>query len=72
MSSLSATASAIDRGATTRAEIARRTSLAADVVDAAVDHLLRIGRVATLSLKTSCPSGGCQGCGAPTGTGCDA
>lgn len=70
MSPLTATAAAIDDGARTRAQIALRTGLSGDVVDAAVDHLLRIGRVATLSLKSSCPSGGCHGCGAPTGTGC--
>ncbi|MDQ5973640.1 MAG: hypothetical protein QG661_849 [Actinomycetota bacterium] len=70
MSPLSATLSAIEQGATTRGAIAQRTGLDPDVVDAAVEHLLRIGKATSPSLKTACPSGGCSGCGSPTGSGC--
>jgi hypothetical protein len=61
---------AVEGGATTRAAIAARTGLDPDVVDGAVDHLLRLGRIATPSLRTSCPDGGCAGCGTVTGSGC--
>lgn len=61
---------AVTEGANTRAEVARRTGLDPDVADAAVDHLLRIGAIGSPSLKTACPTGGCAGCGAVTGTGC--
>jgi hypothetical protein len=69
---LSAVLAAVDDGVTTRTAIADRTGLDPDVVDAAVDHLLRLGRVSSLSLKTACPDGGCHGCGSPTGAGCGA
>ncbi len=61
---------AVESGATTRAAIVTRTGLDPDVVDGAVDHLLRLGRVAGLGLTTSCPDGGCHGCGSVTGSGC--
>ena len=49
-------------GATTRKEIAKATSLDPDVVDAAVDLLLRTGRMDERVIKTACTSGGCRGC----------
>ena len=49
-------------GATTRKEIAKATSLDADLVDAAVDMLLRTGRMDERVIKTACTSGGCRGC----------
>ena len=61
---------AVESGATTRGAIAARTGLDPDVVDGAVDHLLRLGRIATPTLRTSCPEGGCAGCGSVTGSGC--
>jgi hypothetical protein len=67
---LRAVLAAIDDGVATRGGIAARTGLAPDVVDASVDHLLRMGRVTSLALKTACPDGGCHGCGSVTGTGC--
>lgn len=67
---LSAVLATIEEGVTTRSAIADRTGLDPDVVDAAVDHLLRMGRVTSPSLKTSCPTGGCHGCGTVTGSGC--
>ena len=67
---LTAVLSAVEGGATTRPAIAARTGLDPDVVDAAVEHLLRVGRIATPTLRTSCPDGGCHGCGSVTGAGC--
>ena len=61
---------AVTAGASTRPEIAARTGLAADVVDAAVEHLLRVGRISSPTLRTACPDGGCAGCGSVTGSGC--
>jgi hypothetical protein len=69
-SPLHAVLDAVNRGATTRPAIATRTGLDPDVVDGAVDHLLRIGRVTMPTLKTGCPDGGCSGCGSVTGSGC--
>ncbi len=57
-------------GAHLRADIADQTGLAPDVVDAAVDHLLRSGVLSAETLGSGCPAGGCQGCGSPTGHGC--
>lgn len=61
---------AVESGATTRDAIAARTGLDPDVVDGAVDHLLRLGRISTPTLRTACPEGGCAGCGSVTGSGC--
>jgi hypothetical protein len=61
---------ALDHGARTRAEVAARAGLAADVVDALVEMLLRTGHLGAESLATTCPSGGCSGCGSPSGHGC--
>ena len=67
---LSVVLAAVEAGATTRGAIADRTGLDPDVVDGAVDHLLRLGRIATPTLRTACPDGGCAGCGTVTGSGC--
>ena len=45
----------VEAGATTRAAIAERTGLDPDVVDGAVDHLLRLGRIAAPSLRDVVP-----------------
>ncbi len=63
-------------GAVSLDEVARRTGLARDAVDAAVDHLVRMGLIDAKELSLGCPSGGCgtcasgaadgaPGCGAP-------
>lgn len=72
---LRAVLDAFAAGAHTRAELARATGLRPDVVDAALDHLVRMGRVQAKELSTGCPTGGCgscasgnagaPGCGAP-------
>jgi hypothetical protein len=59
-------------GAGQRTVIAQRTGLSIDVVDAAMEHLTRIGVLSAQSLSSGCPSGGCSGCPAPTGHGCSA
>jgi hypothetical protein len=51
-------------GAPTLDEVARRTGLGRDVVEAAVDHLVRLGRVSSSTLSTGCADVGCGGCGA--------
>jgi hypothetical protein len=51
---------ALAGGATSRADVARRTGLGPDVVDAAVEHLVRTGRVQ--QAPTSCPAQGCASC----------
>ena len=43
-------------------DIVERTGLPRDVVDAAVGHLVRIGRVVAEELTTGCPGGGCGSC----------
>ncbi len=59
---LRAVLAAVDDGASTRQVIVTRTGLDPDVVDAAVGHLTRIGRISSPDLRTACPAGGCGGC----------
>lgn len=66
---------AIAEGAGSRAGVARHTGLSAEVVDAAVDHLVRTGRLVTTPLGGGCATGGCGSCpsGRPDGAaGCGA
>lgn len=49
-------------GAPTLDDVARRTGLARDVVEAAVEQLVRMGRVAASTLSSACPDTGCGGC----------
>ena len=66
---------AFDAGARSRAQVIERTGLPRDTVDAAVDHLVRAGRLEAKVLTSGCPTGGCgscasghddsPGCGAP-------
>ncbi|HET9657154.1 MAG TPA: helix-turn-helix domain-containing protein [Kineosporiaceae bacterium] len=70
---LRAVLAAFEAGAGSPAEIAARTGLDRAVVSAAVDHLVRTGRVRAERLASGCPEGGCHGCAsvasAPGGTG---
>jgi len=59
----------ITAGTPTLAAIARRTDLSDDVVRAAVDHLVRAGRITSTKLSLGCPTGGCRGCPS-AGNGC--
>jgi hypothetical protein len=56
-------------GAPTVAEITRRTGLRPAIVHAAIDHLVRTGRIDSTELSLGCPTGGCGGCPA-AGNGC--
>jgi len=48
-------------------EICHRTGLPRDLVDAALDHLVRTGRLKAESLASGCPEGACGGCAARHG-----
>lgn len=63
---------AVEAGAGDRERIVASTGLTRDVVDASLEHLVRIGRLTSESLSLGCPPSGCGGCGAPTGHGCAA
>lgn len=52
----------IKAGTPTLAAIARRTGLSDDVVRAAVDHLVRAGRITSAELSLGCPTAGCGSC----------
>lgn len=66
---------AFAQGAASLDEIAQRTGLTSEATRAAVDHLIRIGRIESRQLTTGCPEGGCGRCasGAESGApGCGA
>ncbi len=66
---------AFEAGADGFDDIVRRTGLRRDVAEAAVDHLVRMGRLEARSLSVGCPTGGCGTCasGRADGTaGCGA
>ncbi|MEJ2578107.1 MAG: hypothetical protein P8Z68_03310 [Kineosporiaceae bacterium] len=65
---LRAVLAAVDDGAGTLAELARRTGLDRTVVDAAVHHLQRSGHLDATVLAAGCPTGGCGGCAAAART----
>lgn len=60
--------SQIEAGTPTVAEIARRTDLPDEMVRAAIDHLVRSGRLTSSELSVGCPTGGCGTC--PSSGGC--
>ncbi|MFV0451321.1 MAG: FeoC-like transcriptional regulator [Propioniciclava sp.] len=51
------------------AEVSRRTGLGVDVVQASVDHLVRMGRLQADTLAAGCPGGGCGVCPAAAAEG---
>lgn len=59
---LSLVSQALANGASSRADIAARTMLDPSVVDASLDHLIRMGRIKTEQLGSGCPDDGCGGC----------
>jgi hypothetical protein len=65
---------ALADGAVSRVEVCDRTGLRRDVVDAAIEHLLRMGRLDARELAVGCPDGGCGSCasGAGNAPGCGA
>lgn len=44
------------------AEIQRATGLSDDLVEAAIDHLTRTGRLRAVPLASGCPADACGGC----------
>jgi hypothetical protein len=66
--------SAFEGGARSRTEVCHRTGLRRDVVDAAIEHLLRMGRLDARELTVGCPDGGCGSCASGHGDtpGCGA
>jgi hypothetical protein len=59
----------IESGTPTVAEMIRNTGLADGVVRAALDHLVRSGRVTSAELSIGCPSGGCGSCASALASG---
>jgi len=66
---LSAVLLAFDDGAHSLDEVAHRCDLSIDVVRAAVDHLVRMGRLEARELAVGCPPGGCGSCATGTARG---
>jgi len=60
---------ALGKGARTRAELARVTGLAPDLVDTALAHLVRAGRLDAEPLGSGCPTAGCGDCASGTAAG---
>jgi hypothetical protein len=73
-SPLRAVLDAFSGGASTLDDVAAITGLPRDVVDAAVEHLVRVGQLSASTLTVGCPSGGCGSCasGTSSGPGCGA
>lgn len=65
---------AFEDGARSRTDVAASTGLRRDVVDAAIEHLLRMGRLDAKELAVGCPDGGCGSCASGHGDapGCGA
>jgi len=59
---LTAVLAAFEEGVESLPEVAERTGLSLDVVRAAVDHLVRLGRLDAREMATGCPGGGCGSC----------
>lgn len=66
---LSDVLAALQGGATSLTEVASVTGLSRGVVDAAVDHLVRLGRIDAKELSMGCPASGCGGCASGTADG---
>lgn len=65
---------AFEDGARSRTDVCTTTGLRRDVVDAAIEHLLRMGRLDAKALTVGCPDGGCGSCASGVGDapGCGA
>ena len=61
----------VEAGTATLAQMARNCGLDETVVRAAVEHLVRSGRIEARELSMGCPTSGCGGCAvASDGGGC--
>jgi hypothetical protein len=65
---------ALEAGARSIDDVSARTGLSPDVVSAAIDHLVRLGRLSVETLAFGCPGGGCGTCASGAGDtpGCGA
>lgn len=66
---------AFDSGVHSLEEICTHTGLSRQVVDAAIDHLVRAGQIEARELAVGCPTAGCGSCASGTasgGAGCGA
>lgn len=59
---LTAVLDALQQGAGSLTEVSRRTGIRVDLVRAAADQLVRLGRAQECPLTVGCPSGGCGDC----------
>lgn len=59
----------LEAGTPTVAEMVRRSGLDESVLRAAVDHLIRSGRIEARELSMGCPASGCGGCASATDSG---
>lgn len=66
---LSTVLAELEAGTPTVAEMVRRSGLNESVLRAAVDHLVRDGRVQARELSMGCPASGCGGCAAAADSG---
>ncbi|MGC3994087.1 MAG: hypothetical protein QM779_08290 [Propionicimonas sp.] len=66
---LSSVLAEVAAGTPTVVEMARRTGQPETVVRAAIDHLVRTGRIESVAVPIGCPPSGCGGCAAASG-GC--
>lgn len=57
---------AFEDGAGSLDQVAATTGLSRETVSAAVDHLVRLGRIDAKQLSMGCPSGGCGSCASGT------
>ena len=69
---LSTVLAELEAGTPTIAEMVRNSGLAESVLRAAVDHLVRSGRVESRELSMGCPESGCGGCASASSTGAGA
>ncbi|MEZ5079938.1 MAG: hypothetical protein R2878_04610 [Thermoleophilia bacterium] len=59
---LSRVVAALEAGASGRADIAATSGLDPEVVDTALDHLVRLGRIVMEPIGPGCPAMGCGSC----------
>lgn len=59
---VTAVLAAVEAGTPCLQQVARATGLPDDVVRAATDHLMRLGRLRAEVLNPACPPEGCGGC----------
>ena len=66
---LSSVLAELEAGTPTIAEMVRRSGLEESVLRAALDHLVRSGRVQSRELSMGCPDSGCGGCASASDAG---